>query len=64
MLLRLPSSDHVIQDIASVPNSNAATHIHIIIPIKILQKNDPILTSLGALSNIATSGLLVSLTIF
>ncbi|MBO7504946.1 hypothetical protein J6T66_02050 [bacterium] len=64
ILLILPSLDEVIHDIANAPNNNTATHTHTIIPIKILQKNDPILTSLGALSNIATSGLFDSFVIF
>jgi hypothetical protein len=62
--LRLPSPDHVIHDIASAPNNNAAAQIQTIAQIKIFQKKEPILTSFGALSNIATSGLLSDFKIF
>jgi hypothetical protein len=62
---KVPLSVPVIHDIAvNTPNNNAHTQTPIIIPIKILPKNDQMLTSFGALSNIATSGLFVSLTIF
>jgi hypothetical protein len=65
ILLRPPSSlDDVIQDNPNQPNNSAATQTHTIIPIKIFQKNDQKLTSFGALSNIATSGLLFSLMTF
>ena len=62
--LRLPSPDHVIHDIASAPNNKAAVQIQTSTPRKIFPKKDQILTSLGALSNIATSGLLFSFIIF
>jgi hypothetical protein len=47
-----------------VANNKAATQIQTKIPKNIFPKNDQILTSLGALSNIATSGLLSSFIIF
>jgi len=59
--LRLPSSLPVSHPIAvKVPNNRAATHIHTTTQINIFPKNDHSDTSLGALSNIATSGFLIS----
>ncbi|MBQ5945807.1 hypothetical protein IJL65_05585 [bacterium] len=64
-IFKLSPSDPVIEDIAvKAPNNKAATQTHTIAPMNIFPKKDPILTSFGALSNIATSGLFVSLIIF
>lgn len=50
-------SDQVIDpSAAKVQNNKATTQSHTINQIKILPKNDHNVTSLGALSNIATSG--------
>ena len=54
------SSDQVNHQIAdNVANNKAATQIHTTIQIIILPKKDQAVTSLGALSNIATSGLFI-----
>jgi hypothetical protein len=55
--LTSPFSDQVTEPrAASVQNNKATTQSHTINHIKIFQKNDHKVTSLGALSNIATSG--------
>ncbi len=57
----LPSSDPVSHHIAvNVANNRAATQIHTTTQINIFPKNDQSVTSLGALSNIFTSGFLMS----
>jgi hypothetical protein len=63
-LIASPSLDEVIQDKPNHHNNKAATQIQTKIPKNIFPKNDQILTSFGALSNIATSGLLSSFIIF
>ena len=56
----VPSSVFVIHQIDKVHRSNAATHTHTIHHIMNFPKNDPKVTSLGALSNNETSGFLFS----
>lgn len=54
------SSEFVIHQIDKVHSSSAATHTHTIHHIINFPKNDPKVTSLGALSNNETSGFLFS----
>ena len=47
------------QRAVNVPNNKAATQIQTMVQTNILQKKDQKVTSFGALSNIATSGLTI-----
>ena len=58
---KLSESHQVCHQIAvRLPNNNAATQTHIIIPITTFQKKDHAVTSFGALSNIAISGFFIA----